>query len=399
MTLHTRFTQRPLSRLFLLGLLIGLSTVTACGVLEPDEPPIRITATPDDTLTPTPEVTPSPTPFVDPLIAAVARLGPDAAGPLDFPPGINPLTGLAVTDPGALARRPLAVKISNAPAIVRPQAGIAAADIVFEHYVEGALTRLTAIYWTHTPPRVGSIRSARLVDLQLPQMYGALFAYAGANATIQQRITEQPFAARAYEGVSVGPPLYFRDTGIEMPHNLFIVPDEVWERAERDGVNAPPALPGMAFDDAPPVDPNTAQPATRVTVEYGPDRVEWGYDSAAGVYRRAVNDEPHRDANTGAQVTAANVIVLYVPHTDDTEIIAGEWNGQPTYHTAIELWGSGTAVICRDGLRIEGTWMRLRNDAPLSFWTGPDAAELIALKPGATWFQVVPADFARAWAE
>lgn len=390
------FRHLSLRSLLLLAVLIGAGIFAGCA---PDEPPIQITATPEHALTPAPEAMPTPTPFVDPLIAAAARLGPDAVGPLDFPPGVNPLTGLPVDDPGTLQRRPLAAKISNAPEIVRPQAGIAAADIVFEHYVEGALTRFTAIYWTHTPPRVGSIRSARLIDLQLPQMYGALFAYAGANAIIQQRITEQPFAPRAYEGVSVGPPLYFRDTGVEMPHNLFIVPDEVWQRSANDGTNTPPDLTGMAFDESPPVDPAAAQPATRVTVDYGPDRVEWGYDREAGLYRRTVNDAPHRDANTGAQVTAANVVVLYVPHTDDPDIVAGEWNGQTTYHTAIELWGSGTAVICRDGLRIEGTWMRLHNDGPLSFWTGPDASDLIPLKPGVTWFQVVPADFTRAWAE
>src|SRR5207237_8366910 len=97
-----------------------------------------------------------------------------AVGPFNFPAGVNPLTGLPVDDPAVLQRRPLAVKISNAPVLVRPQAGIGDADLVFEHLTEGRLTRFTAVFWTHTPPRVGSIRSARLIDLEIATIYTAI---------------------------------------------------------------------------------------------------------------------------------------------------------------------------------------------------------------------------------
>lgn len=371
-----------------LGTLIAAAAISAC---DTDDGPIRITATPQ---TPVPTVPPTPT--SDPLIAAAARVPPGAVGPLDYPEGINPLTGLPFDDPDAILRPPLAAKISNAPDFVRPQAGIAQADLVFEHYVEGSLTRFTAFFWTHNPPRVGSIRSARLIDLELPAMYDALFAYSGANAVIQQRITEQSFGPRAFEGVSTGVPLYFRDTGIEVPHNMFIVPAEVWARAERNGVNAAPDVRGMLFDATPPA---SDEQAAMLTVNYGPDVVEWHYDEEQGIYRRIVDGEPHRDANTGAQVTAANVVVLYVTHSDDTDVVAGEWNGEPYYHTAIELWGQGIAVLCRDGQRIQGVWMRPGADDVLTFWADDSLTEMLALKPGNTWFQIVPADFTRAWVE
>src|SRR5271154_27738 len=72
---------------------------------------------------------PTPTPTWEPTPG-------DALGPFNFPAGVNPLTGLKVDDPAVLTRRPLAVKISNAPALVRPQAGISQADLVFEHITE-----------------------------------------------------------------------------------------------------------------------------------------------------------------------------------------------------------------------------------------------------------------------
>ena len=62
---------------------------------------------------------------------------PDAIGPGPLLPVLNPLTGLPVDDPAALDRRPLAAKISNAPDIVRPQAGIAQADLAAMGYPAG----------------------------------------------------------------------------------------------------------------------------------------------------------------------------------------------------------------------------------------------------------------------
>ncbi len=172
-----------------LGVLLLAALLTACGS---SPGPRIVTATPNSALVPT-----------------RVALASDAGA---LPPGINPLTGQAV-DPAVLNRRPLAVKISNAPDSVRPQAGIGEADLVFEHRVEADLTRFTAIFWTHTPPRVGSVRSARLIDLELMPMYGAVFAYSGASEPIRQRIAAAPFAARAYEGVTTGEPLYYRDPG------------------------------------------------------------------------------------------------------------------------------------------------------------------------------------------
>ena len=55
-------------------------------------------------------------------------------GPHEYPKGINPLTGLYVEDTTKLERRPLAIKVSHYPRSVRPQSGLAAADMVWEHY-------------------------------------------------------------------------------------------------------------------------------------------------------------------------------------------------------------------------------------------------------------------------
>ena len=109
---------------------------------------------------------------------------------------INPLTGLQVKRPANLQRNPVIAKVSNAPAEVRPQAGLAAADLVFEHYAEGGLTRFSAVFYGQRPTRVGSIRSARLIDLELLPMLGGLLAWSGASNGVLALLNAGPARIR-----------------------------------------------------------------------------------------------------------------------------------------------------------------------------------------------------------
>ncbi|MEP7287694.1 MAG: DUF3048 domain-containing protein [Chloroflexota bacterium] len=308
-----------------------------------------------------------------------------ALGPFNFAATINPLTGLAVDDPAALQRRPLAVKISNAPALVRPQAGIGEADLVFEHLTEGKLTRFTAVFWTHTPPRVGSIRSARLIDLEIARMYDAIFAFSGASNGVRDKIFNSPFADRALEGVTVGPPLFYRDDTIEVPHNLFGSPAAMWTRASAKGFNTPPSnLGGMLFSPTPqPIGTS----GTKIIVDYGPTDAEWRYDATTQRYARWTEGQPHFDANTKMQVTSANVVLLYAWHQYDYNIVESEFQGSKSYSIEIQLWTLGPALVCRDGQCVKGLWNRWDKADMLSFWT--EEHQPIYLKPGNTWFEVV----------
>jgi Protein of unknown function (DUF3048) N-terminal domain/Protein of unknown function (DUF3048) C-terminal domain len=322
--------------------------------------------------------TPTPYPTWEPTPAG-------ASGPFDFPPDVNPLTGLKVDDPQVLARRPLAVKISNAPPLVRPQAGIGEADLVFEHLTEGHLTRFTAVFWTHTPPRVGSIRSARLIDLEIATMYDAIFAFSGASNGVREKIFNSPFASRSLEGVTVGPPVFYRDDSIEVPHNMFGSPMAMWDRATAKGVNTPPtSLGGMVFS---PVPMPQGRPGATIKVDYGPTDAEWRYDEASGRYARWSDGQPHTDANTRKQITAANVVLLYSWHQFDHTIVESEFQGSKSYSVEIQLWTLGPALVCRDGQCVKGLWNRWNKADMLSFWT--DDHQPIYLKPGNTWFQVV----------
>jgi hypothetical protein len=278
----------------------------------------------------------------------------------------------------------MVVKISNAPPIVRPQAGIGAADIVYEHYAEGGLTRFSAIFYSQAPDRVGSIRSARLIDYELMPMYQGLLAFSGASTGVEERLNGSDFANRLYKGVTLGLPYYWRDEAIEVPHNLFTNPNAIWQLATEQGVNPKPRLHGMAFLNAPP--PGSNGSATRIDLRYRATRMLWLYDPANGRYWRYSDGKGHYDANTMQQVSAANVIVIYADH-QFTDIVESQFQDSVSYSVEIKLWFEGDAILFRDGQRYDGRWVRPTREDMIGLRTKD--GQLLYLKPGNTWFQVV----------
>ena len=90
-----------------------------------------------------------------------------------------PLTGAPAPGGVVPARPALGVKIGNYPGD-RPSAGLNQADIVFEEPVEGAITRLLAVFQCTGASLVGDLRSAREPDIGiLSQLSNPLFVHAG----------------------------------------------------------------------------------------------------------------------------------------------------------------------------------------------------------------------------
>lgn len=325
--------------------------------------------------------------------------GPDADSTL------NPLTGLPVEDPAVLQRRPIVAKVSNAPPLVRPQHGIAAADHVYEHYVEGGLTRFSAVFYGNAPEQVGSIRSARLIDYDLVTIYDGILAFSGASIGVEKVIygwedvaeripgsedvapflplPPSPFAERAYKGVLYGPPVFWRDAAVPVPHNLYFNAAALWERAAADGHAQTPVLAPLAFAQEPPSD---GTPAAEIDIRYRATRVLWQYDSVTGRYLRYADGQGHYDALTGEQISAANVVVLIVPHRL-SDIEESRFGDSVSYGWEILFNERGAALLFRDGQQFTAEWRSPQTaDAPLLYTSD---GRLLPLKPGNTWFQVI----------
>ena len=291
-------------------------TNTATATSTPTSTP---TNTPTPTATSTPTNTPSPT--------------PTPIGPFNYPDGINPLTGQPYPNAEALNRRNLIVKISNFPPVVRPQHGLNSADVVYEYEAEGGVTRFAAIYRSTAPERVGSVRSARLMDIDLSVMYQALLTYSGTSEPIQELLLDTEYLDFKLLTPSLGVPEsqtnncdsspFCRNTELDVAreHTLFTNTELLWDEATRRNVNTGYRAFGFAFNETP--DPDGA-PANDVFVEWwGQTDARWQYDDETGRYYRFTDGVPHLDAAADEQVWADNLVIIEVPHKPPPGFVPG----------------------------------------------------------------------------
>jgi len=293
------------------------------------------------------------------------------------------LTGLRVDDPAKLKRRVLAVRIGNDPQI-RPQEGLGLADIVYEEVMDGwTITRFTALYLDSDAERIRPIRSARLSSLAIAPQYDAALVHSGASDKIRWLISQAKF---------VDLDQFFHEApygmleGYDWRGRAYTSTAKLHEYLKRKGWERETPIAGYVFDVAAPL----GQPATSIHIPYPKSSVvDWAYDSTSGRYLRSVQGQPHLEALTQQQIAAENVIILYTEHkkTDIVEDSLGS--------TAIDivLEGSGKAQVCRNGVVIEARWERKATGDLIRYYDDAQGRE-IPLKPGRTWIQLVPTDYA-----
>lgn len=304
----------------------------------------------------------------------------------DFGDDRNPLTGELVEDTSLLQQRPLAVKISNAPpGFVRPQSGLNDAAFIFEHTAEGSITRFTAIIYGELPEKIGPIRSARLIDVELPAIFDAGLAFSGASVGVNQRLNASDFVSRIIRSNEQG---YYR-TGENKPveHTLYGDPQGFLDALEAKGENSPPNFgTTLAFTSEP---PEGGEPATQAVIDYQWEEVEWRYNEEDGRYYRWADGQPVLDANDGEQVSAANVVIIAPFHVEDPTICEEIRNDQCVHLSVqIQLWGSGGGTILRDGQQYPVTWVREGRNDLLTFTDGD--GNPFPLQIGNSWVQLIP---------
>jgi hypothetical protein len=307
--------------------------------------------------------------------------------------GVSIFTGLRSADPAVLNRRPLAIKVDNDLAVV-PQSGLSKADVVVESAKEGCLTRFTAIYQSQDAPRVGSIRSARIVDKELGRIFDAIVAFSGGVEPVRQMLYKSDLSNQLLEQARNGK-AFFRDPNIRVPFNLFANTGTLWNYASQKGWNvAPNPTTQWAFSEgAPAGGAAAAKLAIPYPKAYQQLRVSWSYNPGSGRWLRFIGGKPHVDKVDGQQLSAANVIVLTANHVQTLIPEQGTKLGTGPCSNAsveIQLWGEGKARILRDGQVFEGKWVRAGRNAPFRFIDSK--GQDIPLKPGNSWIQLVATD-------
>lgn len=385
-----------LKRLLLLVFLVAVMAACARNTLDPQETPVPTqapSATATKTATPT-KAPPTATATVEPSPTATATLAPFDIGPDNFPPDVNPLTGLPVADPELLERRPLAVKVQLFPRFGRPPFGINSADIVHEFYQNGGITRLHAIFYGQDAEQIGPIRSARFPDHELILMYKSIFAYGSADARVNNRLFNASYSPwLVLEGAtSLCPPTEkapmcrFNPSG---PNHLLTGTEALSKYTEDQNLdNSRQNLDGMRFASNP---PEGGSAGTQLSIRYSADSYNrWEYEAVSGRYVRyqdvKLDDgsgeeyELLIDRTTEEPVSADNVVVVVAAHSYYLRNATAEL-------VEINLTGFGKAYVFRDGQMFEASWGRPALDSVMSVYYSDGSR--FPLKPGNTWFQIV----------
>ena len=314
-----------------------------------------------------------------------------------FPTGINPLTGLPVTNPENLLLPPAMVSITNFPVSSRPQAGLSFSPFVFEIYIGEGMTRFLAMFYGDFPQipedsenagsgtsvgsvtdnmMVGPIRSGRLPYESMRKLYNGFLVMASGSSQVVANLSQ-------YANI------YGSDA--DNINSAMIDVTKLEEIAEKNQNRLGEAsLSGLSFQQEPPAGGKTAE---RIWLKYAYlNQINWRYDEESGAYLRfqdradATTFELMTDRLTGEPLAFENVVILFANH----EVVT------PTIIDIDLLYmRKMPALLFRDGQMYEIFWttksgayeVQTGKLRPIRFIDAE--GKEFPLKPGQTWVQVV----------
>ena len=311
-------------------------------------------------------------------------------------------------------RRPIAAILEN-HVESRPPSGISRADIVYEAVAEGGITRFLAIFYCGAVAEelnIAPVRSVRVYFIDWAAEYGdkPIFMHVG-GANDFSGTGETVRAARALELLATlgwrvakgndfdttydsGFPIFWRNyerlgRPVATEHTMTASLDAAYKEAEKRGFAAKDSE-GISWDENFVSwrfeDDRKVTPPEVTNISFGfwsnkPDYdVEWTYDAAENRYLRRNGGKEHIDLDTGTQLSAKNVVVMFV-----RERASVDKNKHLLYTTV----GSGRALVFQNGRVVEGTWNKDAREARTIFLDS--SGKEIPLVRGVSWIEIIPA--------
>lgn len=278
-------------------------------------------------------------------------------------------------------RRPLTVMIENHEE-ARPQSGLSNADVVYEAVAEGGVTRFLAVFYCGAAEEVqiGPVRSARVYYMDWASEYGDYPLYAHVGGANKPGPADALGFVRKYgwEGYndlnqfSIGFPTFWRDYErlghpVATEHTMYSTTEKLWTEAvergltseDKEGSKWDADFEKWKFKDG---KPSASPKADKITFPFwsGHDAyaVEWEYDPANNMYKRAHGGQAQKDLNNDTGLQAANVVILYTRAKGPIDELK---------HMLYATLGSGKAVIFQDGEVIDGSWKKKDRQARTEF--------------------------------
>jgi hypothetical protein len=288
---------------------------------------------------------------------------------------VSPLNGMPVDAP--VERRTLAVKIDNHPA-ARPQSGIQEADAVIELPVEG-VTRFMALFNANDSTYLGPIRSVRPTDIALSKPLGGNLVVSGGSFWILRYVRAHGAHLITNTSTAHNTGGMFRIDSRTAPHNLY--GDTTGIRAYADDLGIPDTPPPNLFEWGPLQPDGTSN---ELTLYWAP-RTVWTWDGEH--YTRTSDGVPHEwvaEDGTRGQIAVDTLVVILARRYTANPPKPSDGKAVP----AMDVVGSGKALVFAGGEYAEGTWSRNSEDEPFTL-TRPDGSAL-TVPPGKLWVSIYP---------
>lgn len=332
-------------------LLLVLAALVAAGCSESKKPTVNAAAV-------------QPGPAAEPTTTTEAP----ATTSTTLPP-TYPLTGRPAPDAGRAARAAVAVKVDNV-AEARPQAGIAAADVVYEEFTEG-VTRFIAVYHSADAEVVGPVRSVRPADPVIVTPLGGVLGISGGSPGAEALARDAPLTVVTESDTAV----MYRRPGRAAPQNLYTSTAGLYSRVPAEAA-APPPLAGFLREGQSFSGPG-AMPVTALHVVPAPNVVaDYEWDPAGNSWLRSTDGRAHLVEE--GRIAPTTVIVQFTPYVffvDDYSVMYPE------------VEGTGEVWVFAAGSLVQGTWSKASAGAVTTF-TDTSGAPIV-LPPGQTWVHLV----------
>ena len=280
--------------------------------------------------------------------------------------------------------RPIAILIENlcepGGQCVRPQDGLADADIVIEVTDEGGITRYIAIFGADKiVNEIGPFRSSRPYYSEIAFGFDPLFVHFGASGTGYENIDHLGIldlcAARTKAP-------HWRDTsrGLDSEHTAYTKTTDLRQAAKDLGYDLEGGKSPLKFKADALEDERGEEDIIIIDITRPPYQAKYVYNKETNSYTKYVGGVLHTDRKSGKQIIAKNLIVQI---TDITHDISSEKG-----HMVVRTTSYGDALFFMDGKVIKGTWSRTSVTDPYLYLD--EEGRPIGCNVGSTWISFIP---------
>ncbi len=313
-----------------------------------------------------------------------------------------------------VTRRPLGIMIEN-HVEARPQSGISSADVVYEAVAEGGITRFLSIFYCQDAPFVGPVRSARVHFMTMLREYGEYPLYGhvgGANCDAETGSGCANGAKADALGIirklgwdsyndmnqfAVPFPYYWRDyerlPNVATEHTVYSSTAKLWDYAktkrlltnvDEEGVSWDKTFESWKFAD----DAKVSERGITNKIQFGfwtnlanDFSVIWNYNKTNNTYARVDGGKPHLDKNTGKQLEAKNIVIVFAKESAAND-------GYEGGHILYGLTGTGDAIVFQNGNAIKATWKKADPETRMKWYDENDKE--ITIVRGKVFVEILP---------